>query len=195
MKKLFALFIGMSFSCILMAQDNWTIDKEVSNIGFGVSHFLVNQTIGYFKDYDASLVAKTDDFNGATVSFTARTASVFTDNEERDHHLKSDDFFDAAKYPEMKFMGTLIKKSGKNYILKGNLTIRDVTKPVSFPVTYNGRIKDTTFHAEKAGFVVNGSINRLEYGLKWNETFQGGGPIVGDKVELYLHVEFNRQKM
>ena len=92
----------------------------------------------------------------------------------------------------MKFTGTLVKEDGKN-VLKGNLTIRDITKPVSFDVTYGGRIRDKNLGIEKAGFRITGKVNRLEFGLKWNETFEGGGAIVGGEVGIDLNVEIDRK--
>jgi polyisoprenoid-binding protein YceI len=176
-------------------QTTWTIDKIHSHIGFSVAHFVITQVTGYFRDYD-TLVTCTcpgNDFTGGTVEFTAKTASIFTDNEQRDGHLQTDSFFNAKKYPEMKFKGTLVNENGKN-VLKGNLTIRDITRPVSLNVTYGGRIKDKNFGIEKAGFKVTGVINRLDYGLKWNETFEGGGSIVGEEVQLDLNIEIDKKK-
>ena len=190
MKKLNTLVVAMLVAGASMAQTNWTIDKSHSNIGFSVAHMVVSETTGNFKDFDAKVTTTADDFAGATVEFTAKTASVFTDNEKRDGHLKSDDFFNAEKFPELKFTGTLVKESGK-YILKGNLTIRDVTKAVSFDVTYGGRVK--AFGGEKAGFKLNGKINRKDFGLKFDKALEGGGLIVGDDVEISVKVEINKQ--
>ncbi len=190
MKKLNTLAVAMLVAGASMAQSNWTIDKPHSNIGFSVAHMVVSETTGNFKDFDAKVTTAADDFAGATVEFTAKTASVFTDNEKRDGHLKSDDFFNAEKFPELKFTGTLVKESGK-YILKGNLTIRDVTKAVAFDVTYGGRVK--AFGGEKAGFKLNGKINRKEFGLKFDKALEGGGLIVGDEVEINVKVEINKQ--
>jgi polyisoprenoid-binding protein YceI len=175
-------------------QTQWTVDKIHSRIGFSVAHFVITQVTGYFRDFGASVTCTcpADDFTGGTVDFTAKTASIFTDNKQRDGHLRSDAFFNASKYPDMKFTGTLAKENGKN-ILKGNLTIRDITKPVAFDVTYGGRIKDKAFGIEKAGFKVTGKINRLEFGLKWNETFEGGGSIVGEEVAINLDVEIDKK--
>lgn len=183
----------MLFAGALSAQSTWTIDKEHSSINFSVGHYLISQTAGRFRDFDAKVVTPTDDFAGAKVTFMAKTGSICTDNEQRDHHLKSEDFLNTEKYPELTFTGTLVKE-GEKYLLKGNMTIRDITRPVIFAAAYTGRLKETTYHADKAGFVVTGSLSRLEYGLKWNETFQGGAPIVGDEVTLYLNVELNRQQ-
>jgi polyisoprenoid-binding protein YceI len=191
MKKLITCLIAALVAGAISAQSTWTIDKEHSSINFGVSHFQISQTVGRFRDFDAKVIAQSDDFSGAIVTFTAKTGSVCTDNEQRDHHLKSDAFLNTEKYPELTFSGILVKEGGK-YLLKGNMTIRDITKPVTFAVAYTGRLKDTTFHFDKTGFVVTGSLNRSEYGLKWNETFQGGAPIVGDEVTLHLNIELNR---
>ena len=180
---------------VVAPQTTWTIDKIHSRIGFSVSHFVITQVTGYFRNYDALVTCTCpgNDFTGGTVEFTANTASIFTDNEQRDGHLQTDAFFNAKKYPEMKFKGTLVNENGKN-VLKGNLTIRDITRPVSLNVTYGGRIKDKNFGIEKAGFKVSGVINRLEYGLKWNETFEGGGSIVGEDVQLDLNIEIDKKK-
>src|SRR5579871_4642435 len=140
MKKLNVMLLAVLISGAATAQTNWPIDKTHSKIGLNVSQMVVAEVEGYFKDYDAKVTTTSDDFAGATIEFTAKTASVFTDQERRDGHLKSDDFFNAEKFPELKFTGTLVKDGGK-YVLKGNLTIRDVTKPVSFEVTYGGRVK------------------------------------------------------
>jgi polyisoprenoid-binding protein YceI len=175
------------------AQAVWTIDKEHTNIGFEVSHFLISDTVGCFKDFDATVIAPPNDFTGGTVIFTARTASVSTNNEQRDGHLRSKDFFDSSEYPELKFTGTLVKEGGKD-VLRGNMTIRGATRPVSFAVTYGGRMKDSAFHIEKAGFKISGTVNRLDYGMKWNETFEGGGAIVGAEVKIDLNVEINRKE-
>jgi len=190
MKKLNTLVVAMLVAGASMAQTNWSIDKAHSNIGFSVAHMVVSETTGNFKDFDAKVTSAADDFAGATVEFTAKTASVFTDNEKRDGHLKSDDFFNAEKFPELKFSGSLVKEAGK-YVLKGNLTIRDVTKPVKFDVTYGGRVK--AFGGEKAGFKLNGKINRKEFGLKFDKALEGGGLIVGEEVEINVKVEINKQ--
>jgi polyisoprenoid-binding protein YceI len=190
MKKLNTLVVAMLVAGASMAQTNWAIDKTHSNIGFSVAHMVVSETTGNFKDFDAKVTSTADDFAGATVEFSAKTASVFTDNEKRDGHLKSDDFFNAEKFPDLKFSGSLVKEAGK-YVLKGNLTIRDVTKPVTFAVTYGGRVK--AFGGEKAGFKLNGKINRKEFGLKFDKALEGGGLIVGEEVEVNVKVEINKQ--
>jgi polyisoprenoid-binding protein YceI len=184
---------ALAMPWMVTAQTVWTIDKEHTNIGFAVSHFLISDTVGCFTDFDATVNAPLNDFTGGAVSFTARTASVSTNNEQRDGHLRSKDFFDSSEYPELKFTGTLVKEGGKD-VLRGNMTIRGITRPVSFAVTYGGRMKDRTFRIEKAGFKISGTVNRLDYGMKWNETFEGGGAIVGAEVKIDLNVEINRKE-
>jgi polyisoprenoid-binding protein YceI len=175
---------------------SWTVDRIHSRIGFSVAHFTITQVTGYFQDFDSKVkcICPGDDFTGGTVDFTAKTASVFTDNSDRDGHLRSEAFFSADKYPALRFAGTLVNVDGKK-LLKGNMTIRDVTRPVSFDVTYGGRIKDSHLGIEKAGFRITGKLNRLDFGLKWNETFEGGGAIVGQEVTIDINVEIDRKSL
>ena len=189
MKKFNTLFAAMLIAGTTVAQTNWTLDKGHSSVAFSVAHMVVSETTGNFKDFDVKAVSKSEDFVGAEVEFTAKTASVFTDNEKRDGHLKSDDFFNAEKFPEIKFKGTVVKEGGK-YQLKGNLTMRDVTKPVTFDLTYGGKVK--AYGGEKAGFKFTGKVNRQEFGLKFNKALEGGGLVVGDEVEFTCKIELNK---
>ncbi|HEY9047158.1 MAG TPA: YceI family protein [Ohtaekwangia sp.] len=189
MKKVNILIILSWLTGSALAQSTWTIDKAHSRVGFSVAHMVVSETEGSFKDFDSKVSTKATDFNGADIEFTAKTASIDTDNEKRDNHLKSGEFFDAEKFPEIKFKGNLVKESDK-YVLKGNLTIRDVTRPVTFNVTYGGSVK--TGNGEKAGFKLTGKINRQDYGLKWSKTIESGGLVVGDDVEIICKIELNK---
>ena len=199
LSALLLVFLGLSQS-LTHAQapptplSHWTIDKIHSRIGFSVAHFTITRVTGYFRDFDARVTCACpgDDFTGGTVEFTAKTASVFTDNKDRDGHLQTESFLGSKQFPEMKFTGTLVKEDGRNK-LKGLLTIRDVTRPISLDVDYGGRIRDQKLGIEKAGFRVTGAINRLDFGLKWNETFEGGSAIVGKDVTLDLNVEIDKQ--
>lgn len=188
MKKV-TFLLAMVVAAASSAQTNWTLDKSHSSVGFSVAHMVISETTGVFKDFDVKVSSTADDFNGATVEFVAKTASVFTDSEKRDGHLRSDDFFNAEKFPELKFKGTLTKQ-GNKYFLKGDLTIRDVTKAVNFEVAFGGKIK--AFGGEKAGFKLTGKVNRQEYGLKFNKALEGGGLVVGDEVEFTCKIELNK---
>lgn len=189
MKKLNALVTFLLVAGVASAQTTWKIDKGHTNIQFNVTHMVVAEVNGSFKDFDGSVVSKSDDFNGAEVEFTAKTASVNTANENRDNHLKSDDFFNAEKFPDIKFKGTIVKTGGK-YQLKGDFTMRDVTKPVVFDITYGGSID--TGRGVKAGFKFTGKVNRLEYGLKWSNKLASGELAVADEVEVVCKVELNK---
>ena len=190
MKKINAFLALLLFSGVTFAQTTWTIDKNHSKIGFNVTHMAVSEVEGKFNDFDGSIVSKADDFNGAQVQFTAKTASIDTDNEKRDGHLKSPDFFEADKFPEIKFIGTLVKEGGK-YQLKGDLTMHGVTKQVAFDVTYGGSINHGK--GTKAGFKLTGKLNRKDYGLKWDNKVPTGEMVVSDDVELVVKVELDKK--
>ena len=190
MKKINAFLALLLFSGVTFAQTTWTIDKNHSKIGFNVTHMAVSEVEGKFNDFDGSIVSKADDFNGAQVQFTAKTASIDTDNEKRDGHLKSPDFFEADKFPEIKFIGTLVKEGGK-YQLKGDLTMHGVTKQVAFDVTYGGTINHGK--GTKAGFKLTGKLNRKDYGLKWDNKVPTGEMVVSDDVELVVKVELDKK--
>lgn len=191
MKRINTLLAMLVFAAgSALAQTTWTVDKAHSKIGFSVPHMAVSEVEGNFRDFEASLVSKSDDFNGAEISFTAKTASIDTDNERRDNHLKSPDFFDAEKNPEISFKGNLVKEGGK-YKLKGDLTMHGVTKPVVFDVTYGGRIN--TGRGEKAGFKIVGKLNRQEYGLTWNNKVPTGELVVGDEVDIIGKIEVDKK--
>ena len=171
----------------------WKLDRGHSNVRFTVTHMVVSEVDGAFKVYDGSLEHTKADFSDAKVAFTVDVASVNTDNERRDGHLKGDDFFSADKFPQMKFESTSWKPLGNNkYKVDGNLTIRDVTKPVSFDVTYGGTI--TTAQGAKAGFKAKTTINRFDYNLKWDRATEAGGLVVGKDVEVTINTEFNQVK-
>jgi polyisoprenoid-binding protein YceI len=190
MKKISFLMLALLVSGGLLAQSTWTIDRVHSKIGFSVSHMVVSETEGLFKDYTGTVVTKSDDFDGAEVSFTAQVASIDTENERRDGHLKSADFFDAEKYPEITFKGNLVKE-GNKYKLKGDFTMKGVTKKVEFDVAYGGKIN--TGRGEKAGFKVSGVINRQDYGVNWANKLASGEMVVGDEVSLNIKIELDKK--
>ena len=190
MKKLNALLVATVIATGAFAQTTWTIDKSHSKIGFNVVHMAVSEVEGKFNDFDGTVVSKTDDFDGAEVNFTAKTASIDTDNERRDGHLKSPDFFEAEKYPEIAFKGVLAKNGGK-YKLKGDFTMHGVTKPVEFDVTYGGKL--THPRGEKAGFKLLGTINRQDYGVKWSNKVPTGEMVVSDNVDIIVKVELDKK--
>src|SRR5688500_15353934 len=171
----------------------YKIDVDHSDIMFKVKHMMISTATGYFKKFDATVETTGNDFTNAKVTFEADIDSVDTKNEQRDTHLKSDDFFNAAQFPKLTFRSTSIEKEGEGeYKLKGDLTIRDITKPITLDVDYNGSTKDP-WGFERAGFEVTGKMNRKEYGLKWSAVTEAGGLVVDDIVKLQMNVEFVKQ--
>ncbi len=192
MKKVISsllLVLVVFSSSFAQTAKTWNVDKMHSAVKFAVSHLVISEVDGSFKIFDGSMVAAKEDFSDAKINFTVDVNSINTDNTNRDGHLKSDDFFNAEKYPNMTFVSTSFKKkSGSTYELTGNLTIRDVTKKVTFAVKYGGTTKDP-YGNTKAGFKATGSINRLAYGLKWNNLTEAGGAVVGADVDLTVNLE------
>jgi polyisoprenoid-binding protein YceI len=190
MKKIYALAAALLIAGASFAQSTWSIDKTHSKVGFSVAHMAVSETEGKFNDFEGTVVSKSDDFNGAEVSFNAKVASIDTDNENRDGHLKSADFFDAAKYADVTFKGN-IAKAGAKYTLKGDFTMKGVTKKVEFDVTYGGTIN--TGKGFKAGFKLVGKINRQDYGLTYGGKLSTGELTIGDIVEVVAKIELDKK--
>src|SRR3954453_14736575 len=171
----------------------YKIDVDHSDIMFKVKHLMISTVTGIFKKFDATLEVDEDDLTNARVTFEADVDSIDTKNEQRDGHLKSDDFFNGEQFPKMTFKSTSVEKKGGNeYKVTGDLTIRDITKPVELQVEYNGSTKDP-WGQERMGFEASGKINRKEYGLKWSAVTEAGGIVVSDDVKLALNVEMVKQ--
>ena len=179
----------ITVSTLTFSQTTWTVDKSHSKVGFSVSHLVITDVDGFFKDYDAQISSNGDDFSTANVELKVNTSSIFTDNEKRDDHLRSDDFFNSEKYPQMIFKGKSMKKVGdKKYKLIGDFTIREVTKQVELDVKFNGIVKDPWGNT-KAGFKVTGEIDRFDYNLKWDKSIETGSLVVGKEVELVIDLQ------
>ncbi len=194
-KSLF-LIAGISISATTFCQTakQWKVDNVHSSVKFSVSHLVISEVDGNFKVYEGNITAAKPDFTDAVIDFTIDVNSINTDNTMRDDHLKSDDFFNAPKFPKITFKSTSFKKkSGNQYELTGNLTIRDVTKKVVFGVKYGGTGKDA-YGNTKAGFKLTGKINRFDFGLKWNALTEAGGATVGKEVTLNSNLEFALSK-
>jgi len=173
------------------AASKWTVDKAHSSIKFSVNHMVVSEVEGSFKSFDGTLENSKPDYSDGKISFTIDVNSLSTDNENRDKHLKSDDFFNAATFPTIKFESTSFTPQGGNkYKLTGNLTIRDVTKSVTFDVVYGGSI--AAQGKTKLGFKATTTINRFDYNLKWSKATETGGMVVGKDVEITVKAELNQ---
>jgi polyisoprenoid-binding protein YceI len=167
---------------------NWSIDNAHSEIAFKVKHMMISTVTGYFEDFQATAKTNGENFNNASIEFSAKTASINTKNKDRDAHLQSDDFFNSEKYPDLKFTS----KSFDGERLIGDLTIRDVTKEVALDVDFNGVAVDP-YGQTKAGFEINGEINRKDFNLTWSAVTEAGSIVVSDKVKLVIDVQFIKQ--
>lgn len=190
MKKHLSSFVLVCFCFVTWAQTNWVIDKNHSDIGFAAVHMVISEVTGEFKEFDGTVSNAPDDFNGAEVEFAAKVASINTDNERRDNHLKSDDFFNAEEYPEVKFSGKITKEGEKHYLV-GSFTMRDVTKDIKFDVKHNGTIPAR--RGRKAGFKIIGVINRFDYGVKFNRAMESGGLVVSNEITITCNIELNEK--
>lgn len=151
---------------------------------------VVSTVTGHFDRFDATAVTENDSLENAKITFSAEVASLTTGTAQRDDHLRSDDFFNAEKYPKLTFESTSFEKVKDDaYKLKGNLTIRDVTRPVELDVEYGGQIKDP-YGNQRSGFTVSGKVNRKDFGLKYNALIESGGAVVSDEIKINCHVEF-----
>ncbi len=166
----------------------WTIDPMHTEIGFKVKHLVISTVSGKFNQFDGKIESENEDFSDARISFTADIDSISTGNEQRDGHLKSADFFDAANHPQLKFESTSFSKKGDDYELQGNLTIRGTTRPITMSVEFGG-VQTDMYGRTVAGFELTGKIKRLEYGLQWNAVTEAGGVVVSDEVKLVANVE------
>lgn len=166
----------------------WSIDNAHSDIAFKVKHMMISTVTGHFEDFEASAKTEGDDFKNAIISFNAKTDSINTKNKDRDAHLKSDDFFNSEKFPEMKF----VSKSFDGENLVGDLTIRDVTKEVTLDAEFNGIAVDP-YGQTKAGFEITGQLNRKDFDLTWSAVTEAGSIVVSDKVKLAIDVQFTKQ--
>ena len=176
------------------AQGKWSVDNAHSNVNFTVTHLVISEVEGHFKSFTGTIESTKPDFTDSKIDFTVDVASINTDNDMRDKHLKSDDFFNAEKFPKMTFKSVSFKKiNDKKYELSGDLTIRDVTKRVKFDVTYGGTVKDG-YGNTKAGFKATATINRYDYHLKWNSVTEAGGAVVGPDVTIQLNLQFKLEK-
>lgn len=176
-----------------MKKQQWTIDPLRSEVLFKVKHLMLTTVTGYFRSIDLQVETATDDFNTATkIAFTAAVESVDTNNAQRDGHLKSPDFFNAAEYPQIQFTGRKYSANGAEGKLEGDLTIRGNTHPVTLQVEYGGMAVDP-YGQTKAGFTVSGKISRKAFGLTWDAVTEAGGVVVGDDIRIQAEVQLIKQ--
>lgn len=171
----------------------YKIDAAHSEITFKVKHLMISSVTGKFDKFDATVTAENEDFTDAAISFEADVNSINTGNEQRDGHLKGEDFFAADQFPKLSFVSTRIDKKGEGeYAVTGDFTVRGVTKPITLNVEHAGTVVDP-YGQTKAGFEATGKINRKDFGLNWSAVTEAGGIVVSDEVKLILNVQLIKQ--
>ena len=189
MKKINALLGTLLIAAGAIAQDTWSLDKGHSKIGFTVTHHMISEVDGYFKTFNAKLTSSKDDFSDAVFELTAETNSINSENEMRDKDLRSPGFFDVEKFPTLSFKSTSFKKiSGNKYTLTGNLTIKNVTKPITMDVTLNGPEPHPWTKKPAIGIKATCKINRKDFGVGSDMA----EVMVGNEVELRATGEFSK---
>jgi polyisoprenoid-binding protein YceI len=198
MKTTFKTIIAVAaITLSAKAQTNWNVDASHSKLGFAVTHMMVSETEGKFKIYEGKVSSKSDlDFTDANINFSVDVNSINTDDEKRDGHLKSADFFDVAKFPNITFIGTSMKpgKIKGTYTLTGDLTMHGVTKKVTLTAIGASKVVKDPWGNERYAFKVNGNLNRKDYGLSWNAALEAGGVAVSEDVKLDITVELVKAK-
>ncbi|MET0283791.1 MAG: YceI family protein [Polyangiales bacterium] len=191
------LFASLSLATSLFAgaalaeATEWTLDPSHSSVGFTVPHLVVSEVDGTFKKWSGKALIDEADVTKSTVEFTAEVSSIDTGEAKRDEHLRSPEFFDAAKFPQLTFKSTKVTKAGKGYKLKGNLTIHGVTKEVTLDATLSPAVKNP-WGKQVRGAKITGKIKRADYGLAWNKALETGGVLVGDEVTIDVKLELNK---
>lgn len=174
-----------------MKTTKWAIDPTHSEITFKVKHLMISNVKGEFRTFQANIDG--EDFTNSTISANIDASSISTNNNDRDTHLKSPDFFEVEKYPEITFVSTSLKKIDDNeYELVGNLTMKGTTKEIKLNTEFGGFMKDP-YGNEKAGFSINGKLNRKDFGLNWNAALEAGGVMVGNEIKINAEVQFVKQ--
>jgi polyisoprenoid-binding protein YceI len=171
---------------------NWLIDPMHSEVHFKVKHLVISTVTGTFKSFEGSLETSSTDFEDALIQFSMDINSIDTNQEQRDAHLKSADFFDAEQFPTISFKSISFKKDGDDYALTGDLTVKNVTKQVKLDVEFGGVATDF-YGNEKAGFEISGKISRKEFGLTWEGITEAGAIVVGDDIKLNMNIQLAKQ--
>lgn len=171
-----------------MTIKNWTLDKAHSAMEFSVRHMMISTVKGHFEDFDASITGDADDFSTMAAELKINAGSITTGNADRDKHLRSDDLFSSEKHPAIVFKTKSVKLNGEDLEITGDLTIRDVTKEVTLNGEFGGQLRDP-YGNNRFGLTATTSINRQDFGVKWNMVLEGGGLMVGDKVNLQVSLE------
>lgn len=173
-----------------MSTTKWSMDLAHSEVTFKVKHMMITNVTGTFDAFEGSVESEGDSFENAKITFNADIDSISTRNDQRDGHLKSEEFFHASEFPKLTFQSTQMKSlGGNNFELQGDLTLKGVTKAVTLKVEHTGVVVDP-YGQTKAGFEIEGKISRNEFGLTWNAVTEAGGVVVSDEVKLQINAQF-----
>jgi polyisoprenoid-binding protein YceI len=176
-----------------MVTTKWVLDPTHSELGFKIKHLMISSVSGSLKSFQAEVETEGVDFTRAKISLSADMASISTNNDQRDAHLRNSDFFEVEKYPELKFTSTKAEKiDNDTFTLFGELTLKGVTRPVKLNVEFNGVTKDP-WGGERAGFVVTGKINRSDWGVNFNGVLETGGVVLSEEVRIFSEVQLVKQ--
>lgn len=174
-----------------MSTTKWIIDPTHSEVAFKVKHLVISTVTGYFRKFEGHSESTAEDFSDASVAFSLDVNSIDTNQSDRDQHLKSADFFDTASFPSIAFAGKIVNHGGE-YQLQGDLTLKGITQQVTLEVTYGGTVADP-YGQTKAGFEIEGKLNRKDFGLTWSAITEAGSVVVSDQVRLQLSVQLVKQ--
>jgi polyisoprenoid-binding protein YceI len=170
--------------------EKWTFEPSHCKIGFSVKHFGISETEGFFKKFEGRITSEKEDFSDARVDLVIDVNSIDTQDATRDGHLKSADFFNAEHFPTIRFQSSAMEVIAENqYKMSGDLTMAGITKPVVLDVDFGGVVQKDPFGNTKAGFLVEGKINRKDWGINWNKTLDFGGVAVGEMVKIKCNIE------
>ncbi len=187
--KILMLLFFISFLGLAQKITTWIVDKDHSKVQFEVSHMIVSDVVGEFTDFDGQIETQGDDFSTAQITGNIRVNSINTGNAKRDKHLKSPDFFDAGKYPVIHFKSKKIVPLGKNkYKIIGDLTMHGVTREVELEGKFSGTVKDPWGNI-RAGFKMTGTVDRTDFGIKYNSVMDNGGLMIGNDVDMKINLE------
>jgi polyisoprenoid-binding protein YceI len=176
-----------------MAKTKWLLDPTHSELGFKIKHLMITNVTGYFNKFRVEGETDNEDFSTAKIRLTAEMDSIDTHHEQRDAHLRNSDFFATDKHPEMIFESTGIEQvNNENFHLFGNLTLKDITRPVTLDVEYSGITKDP-WGGERVGFVVTGKIKRSQWGVSFNGILETGGAMLGEEVKIQSEIQLVKQ--
>lgn len=184
----FMALVAVAYSAEALAIDKYVVDQPHTSVGFSVKHMVITDVKGKFNQFEAVIMYDENDPTKTSVSGSIAVASIDTDNERRDEHLRSEDFFNAEKYPEITFESKKVVKREDGYVMIGDITIRGVTKEIEVPFEVVGKITDPMGNT-RIGIEAHTTINRQDFGVSWNKALEGGGLIVADDVKVELDVE------